>query len=341
LNVLSNFLGYRTFSNFCTDFSLLVHRELHREFSFGSHAFSFQALELAIDQSDWNNVKMLLEKYEPNEYKTDFVMYLGNSVRNHTNRHEFLLALNEIENGRHLFYETFVDEDDPDGYYSTALRNYYNSVQKEEGDYIFKSCFLITKSIYENKEFDAFEMNRVADLQVDYIKLHFHQVSRLLELRILRAGMKINATIETNKLVDEMLATIFYFSVYESSWILARCIKSLAFCQLLDFAFQRSDFKNAVFNAYAETKGRISSIADLILQFTCHVYRNPDEFLLTPLRIEEQHFNETKSRMAIESATALLYAKEPVKNVLLKNLSTFTNQTGNTWVMEMLKKSAI
>jgi hypothetical protein len=55
-------------------------------------------------------------------------------------------------------------------------------------------------------------------------------------------------------------------------------------------------------------------------------------------RIQEKHLNETNARIAIESATALIFAEQPVKNILQKNLFLFAEKNGNAWVLEIMKE---
>jgi len=57
----------------------------------------------------------------------------------------------------------------------------------------------------------------------------------------------------------------------------------------------------------------------------------------TPKSISASHFNETYSRIAIESATSLLHVQDPVKTRIEKNLKPFAQKTGNSWVLNVLK----
>jgi hypothetical protein len=52
------------------------------------------------------------------------------------------------------------------------------------------------------------------------------------------------------------------------------------------------------------------------------------------MRIQEKHLNETNARIAIESATAILYASQPIKKIIEKNLNTFAKSNGQSWLLQ-------
>jgi hypothetical protein len=169
-------------------------------------------------------------------------------------------------------------------------------------------------------------------------KLHFHQISRLYELKILVELSNANFNNKMDKYIGEVLSLLPEYTAYEKSWILARIIKALAYTKSLKNALNLNEFKTAIYQTYVELNGKIDSIAELILQLTVNSYKDIFEVETYPLaRIQEKHLNETNARIAIESATALLYAEPPVKNILENNLISFAEKSGNGWVLEMLK----
>jgi hypothetical protein len=127
LNLLALYLGFRNFSIFCSEIKSSNSNLLINPACFKSGDFSYIALELAILSNDWKNLQFILESYDFRNSleKNQVVEFLGNAVRNHKKKGEFLAALSEIENGRILFYESFVDEDDFENYYSDSLSKYY------------------------------------------------------------------------------------------------------------------------------------------------------------------------------------------------------------------------
>jgi hypothetical protein len=263
-------------------------------------------------------------------------MFLGNSVRQHTDKEGFLKALIEIENGRALFYESFVDEDDPGNYYSEALSNYYVKTKNQLENSIFHTCFVNSKKIYKNQQVQKMDNNLISDTNLNFQQLHFHQVSRIIEMRILLDSIKEKNIQKMYKHILDVLTIMPKYSNYEKCWVLARTIKALAFTQTLAKAIEISEFKQAIFSCYQKMDGKVLSIAELTIQFTVHAHRNQfQENMLPPFTIQEKHLNETNARIAIESATALLYAEGSVKKMIEKNMPVFAQKTGNVWVTKI------
>lgn len=341
LNLLSDFLGFESFGFFCNEIVKSQAFSLSDRRGFSSGDFSFTALELAIHSNDWKSVQLLLDSFEfkSGSEKNNMTMFLGNAVRQHPEKDDFLKALIEIENGRHLFFEAFVDEDDPGNYYSNALTKYYATTKKEIESTLFHSCFVNSKKIYLNQEVENKDLNFICFESLQMDKLHFHQISRFYELKILVELPKANFVQKMDKYIDEVLSLLPKYTTYEKSWILARIIKALAYTRNLKNALNINEFKTAICQTYLELNGKIESIAELILQLTVNSYRNIFEAETYPLaRIQEKHLNETNARIAIESATAILYAEQPVKNILEKNLLSFAEKSGNAWVLEIMKE---
>jgi hypothetical protein len=132
-----------------------------------------------------------------------------------------------------------------------------------------------------------------------------------------------------------MLDSLSQYTNYERCWILARAIKAFTFSNVLDKALELRDFRQAIFDAYQEMKGLIDSVAELIIQLIVHTYPNHfGKSLIPPMRFNT--FSENNARIAIESATALLYAEEPVKKVIESNLFSFSDKTGNGWIKGLI-----
>ncbi len=333
LNLLAEFVDYSSFSVFCKDLAERMKYSLAKKNGFALGEFSLTALELTIATNDWKNFQRILESYQIDHQKNDLSMFLGNAVRVHNQREDFLQALIEIENGRHLFFESFVDEDDPNQYYSKALVNYYADFRTTNESKIFQTCFLNTSKIYRNEVVESIAMDALIQQTLEYKNLHFHQISRLFELTILRQGAWSSVLASH---IENMLAIVNNYDVYKNCWILARSIKALAFTRNLRHAMGNSDFRRAIETSYLALNGQISSIAELIIQLTYHTFfRKQGEILFPPSRIREKHLNETNARIAIEAATALLNAKEPVKGILKSNLQSFSLNTGQSWLLNM------
>lgn len=341
LNLLSNFLGFESFAYFCNESSKFQNYLLSDCRDFSSGGYSFTALELAILSRDWKSMQTILESFDVTSiaYKNDMAMFLGNVVRQHPEKDDFLKALVEIENGRKLFYESFVDEDDPGNYYAEALNKYYLKIKQEIGSKLFNECFVNSKKIYLNQNVALKDLNIILSDSLPIDELHFHQISRLFEMRILIDRSDDNFIQIMDKYIGKVLDLLPMYETFQKSWILARVIKALAFTGKLKKSLKIEEFSAAIYQTYLELNGEIESIADLILQLTVYVHRDRFQADLLPLvHIQKSHLNETNARIAIESATAYLFAEKQVKAILDKNLIPFSQKTGNSWIKGMITK---
>jgi hypothetical protein len=337
LNLLADFSGYKSYANFCSHIRRSDANSLANSHGISGGDFSFTALELAIQMNDWKNVQHILEGFEytcgeDKNYMTDF---LGNSVRQHPKKDEFLKTLFEIENGRLLYFESFVDEDDPEGYYSNALTRFY--ADKNEGiqKNIFHACFVNTKKIYLNENVHKKDIELVINTQLEMNEFHFHQISRMMELRILMDARNNMIIQKMDKHIIFILDSLSQYTNYEKCWVIARAIKAFAFSNALEKAINMNEFRLAIFDAYCEMNGHVGSVAELIVQLIVHAYPNYfEKSLIPPMRFNT--FSENNARIAIESATALLYAEEPVSRILQKNLFPFAEKTGNGWIKGLI-----
>ncbi len=337
LNLMANFIGFTSFDEFCQYENDSLKRRLNRKFTFSTGDFSFSALEIAIAQSDWKHVCQVLDAYEIDKRKQALTDFLGNEVRHHKDRLNFLKALMEIENGRHLFYESFVDEDDPGGYYSMALENLYKKAKKDIGSRLFVESYLTSKKIYNSTQVANDRKIVLSEIQLNPEDFHFHQLSRWYELRILIAHQYGKNFGVIEKIIEEMLSINANYNFYYRRWILARSLKALAHCGLWVQALEINALKNEILLCYKNMEGVLSSIADLIIQLYAHLVLKDEIHLLPIMSLEDKHLNETNTRIAVESATALIYAQEPIKSILITNMIPFANKTGNSWVLNLLK----
>lgn len=335
LDLLTRFLGYQSFSSFVIDNDDFSDSRLFHP-SFEITNGSIQALELAIQQSDWKMVKRILDDFNPHKDDYEFPMFLGNHVRNHPHKKDFIKALMEVEVGRVYFFERFVDEDDPDGYFSNALSQFCTNYRRDFGSQIFKTCFQLSKQIYHENKFNQHEWNSLEINEINIRELHFHQISRWFELKILFSTIALHPFAQLEKIMEDLFEILPLFNNGDQCWIMARPLKALAHIDFLEPMMKIPHIQERILQVYLAMEGRVSSIGDLILQFICHSYCNSEKELVIPRSISASHFNETHIRIATESATSLLYAPEPVKKLIVKNLKPFAKRTGNSWVFNAI-----
>lgn len=341
LDILVNYVGYSSFSHYVELETQFIERGLNapaKLFDFG--AYSMISLELAIETNDTKSIQELLSSIDMNHSgKADVTQLLGRMVRESKNKSELLKTLISIENGRRLFYESYVDEDDTNGYFSAALESYYLQHVRTINNKLFGQCFLITKGIYANKsvnhllvEFENFALKNNDE------QLHFHELSRLIETQILIDGIakKINKTYSFY--LDKLLSFEQKLDNHSFAWLLARPLKAFAFTGTLKSVLQSKPFSGAIIRCYRNS--RVETTAELILQYVVHAkYKNSGElYYHPPLKLQSvTHQNENNARVILESSTSYVFADEKEKIILKKNIHSFAKQTGQTWVFELLE----
>jgi hypothetical protein len=199
----------------------------------------------------------------------------------------------------------------------------------------------ISKPIYEKKPIDEKMISSIIlNENIPLLNLYFHELSRYFEIQLLldfRAKkLKEKLTFHLERIIEHCQR----FNHYDSCWIVARCIKALAFSGHFKAAFQYGLFTEMVLSLYREMDNKIESIAELIIQFTVHSLQKKimkNTIVFPPVRISAAHDNETNSRLIIEASTSLLYADGEIKSMLEKNVYSFAKKTGHSWVFELLK----
>ena len=342
LNLLANYLGFDTYSQFAKDVENQAKYSLaHPTEAFETGAFSFTALELGLQNSDWVALRTLLDAYHPNKMnRLDFHNFFGNKVRSHANRDELLRFLAGFKSGRINFYEGFVDDDDPESYFSNALLHYYKKPKLSLNEELFIASFLGTKNIYNRKKNEPANPNvlKVAKEQINTFPSQL--ISRYFELNILIEGTHSNRKHKINQIVDKMLTHLPSFNAREQSWILGRPIKALAFTNNLKQSLENKEFSECILKNYVELGNKINSNGELFIQLTAHNFMkdqlNP---AISPKRMSLNVLNEDVDRILIESSTAYIYSAEPVQRILEKNLTQHLRVCKNKWISEFLMNS--
>lgn len=339
LDLLSSYLGFQSFNHFSKETSEVVKFALtHPEMKFTVGEYAYVALELAIQVNDWKTIRNLVEAFDAkHSLELDFVWFLGKQVRIHPDREKFLALLADTTNGRKYYYEWFVDEDDPDEYYSTALKLHYNPKVKSIGDQLFYYSYLDSKGIYKGQEIEI-KNNEIYSESCSMVhEMHYQQVSRLFEMRILNEFRGMNRSAEMQKIVDELLPLISNKYWRDQNWMLMRSVKALIFTGHFNWLIQHHmELKKQLEKQFATCEGVMLSSADLALQFVVHA---SPEFKhlkqLPPTRLRSPIYNEEKTRITLESATALLYSEPAMRKSMEKNLQAFTAKNENNWVFKL------
>jgi hypothetical protein len=344
LQIICNYLGFEHFESY-RKFVQSSHSRilLGTDGYFFDSMYSLQSFELAIQLMSETEIRAHLECIDFSNTNMDALAYLvGYLVRNSSDQHNLLKILASTVNGRRIFYEHFVDEDDPNGYFSSALQTNCLELATTCNNRIFYYCYLISNSSYQNRSIDSSWIVALKKeiLQIDYSKLHFHEISRVFETRILidfhpnnLIGNKIIS------IIDEMLMVTQTIEMHAQSWILARFLKALSFRKQLFFAMQNKSICSLVTKIYKCSK--IESIGELIIQFVYFRFlAKLNNELNPPIRLESDYFqNEYNTRLSVETATRSLMCNSIEQKMLLSSLDRYSLKTGTSWVLNVLYNS--
>ncbi len=343
LDILANYIGYLSFSEYIHAKDLYIEQQLSSENElFSTGPFSLTALEIAIKTTNKKDISDLLMSVNMDcDDKTELIQLLGSLVRNSTNKNVLLEILISIENGRRLFFESYVDEDDPNSYFSNALQRFYFQNVQTPNNRLFYYTFLISNAIYHNKNIPV-ELNEFERLisEIDEKNLHFHELSRLTETQLLLYF--IQGKLTDNQLylfVERVEEWSTKFNNHELCWLIARPLKAFAFAGVINKVLAHKNFSERVLDCYYNSK--MNSMAEMIIQFIVHAHyktMNENLLLFPPLKLQSnRHNNENNARIVLESSVSALYAESKVYDILVRNLKSFTKSTGNTWVLNLIQ----
>jgi hypothetical protein len=341
LNLLSVYLGFRSFNHFSQATNEAVRYALnHPELKFEQGDFAYTALELAIQTEDWATTRLIIESFDPKPSNTtELVWFLGAQMRSLKKKEGFLALLADTEIGRKYFYESFVDEDDPDNYYSNAIQQFYAPKTAAIGHQIFYKSYLNGKQLYLGKKVDWKTLEFINDSSIQLNELHYHEVSRLIEMRMFREYVGLNRRSKMEQLLNELLTRLVNEPWYNRSALLSRALKALVVSGHFDyFAQHHQGLHNTLQRIVQEAGNRRYGVGDLVLQFLIHASKPLQQYAeKPPMKAQLRIFNEDKARLTLESATAMLYVQPELRTVMEKNLQKFTAKSENGWVMKILR----
>ena len=338
LYAFCNYLGFESFESY------KIHKQHSRKDSlligssfFLNPTYSKYSFQIAIEHLNSKWINQHLEVIDNENPEIEELAHLtGFLVRKSIQKKKLLDILIQQEKGRCLFYERFVDEDDPDNYFSEALKANYLAAVKTPNNQLFYFTYLISNAIYKSKYLNTdwiVNFNKLI-LSIDFKQLHFHEFSRLIEVKMLLSSeSKKNTSITA--LLDWYLSEIKILDSASRSWCLARILKSLSYTKHLNIFLNNQEALLLLDNTYFETN--VSSIGELIVQYFYFLFTDSGLNLRTP-RVLTSGFtdNEYATRLCVESATRLLFSSEPEKSVLFNYLKTYCRSSGNQWVINSL-----
>lgn len=341
VNLLCSFLGHEDFGAYKKAKSLEMNESLLRKDDlFKDPEFSVQGFELVLRLLDEDGIRSYLASMcFPHSGFSNVAQLVGSLVRASTNRDRLLGILSSHRIGRALFFESFVDEDDPDGYFSKAIEQYYLHGIDSPAGRLFAYSFLICRAVYANlKPEDSWVHGFRHECAFNNeFPWFFHQISRRIETDVLLAWL--SGDLSKPKLygiLDSCVAEVHRHDNHAATWILARALKALAKSGSLQTALKHPPFAGVLKGTYLN--GQMDSIGALILQFVNHCfYRNEVELFSPPLLLSSKGFiNESYTRLSVESATRLIYASDSERKHLSPSFTTFSKNHGTDWLLTPL-----
>lgn len=340
LNIFCRYLGFDDFSQFKIIVqqkdkrSILSERGIFENTNLSNYSFQL-ALELADEKSLKNHLDALNVNHDDIE---DLAHLTGFLVRKSQQQNQLLQWLIEEKKGRVLFYERFVDEDDPKGYYSNALKKHYLKAVDTKNNQLFYYTYIISNALYKSKIVEDSWIHAFykLDHDIDYKSLHFHEISRLFEVRALLLKSEGYNTTE-QKLFNELLPVTIKMEPHAQSWILARLLKALAYNGKHCFLFNSEELRSFIGDLIHQVK--IESIGEAIIQFFHHIINHKQRKSLDPpLKINSMYTdNEFTTRLSIESAQRFLYARNTERQQLYPALEKYCKITNNTWITDITR----
>ena len=342
LNLLSRYLNYSDWNDFCAN-QTNIPFDPNYFLTEAADGFSLAVLQLTLVNEDFNSLSIILEKSTGN---SDFnIMFtaaemIGYYVRNSAKQKEFLQILAKSSIGQLYFYECFVDENNHNNYFSNALIQYYLPEIKDDYKKLYVYCFNISQ--IANKEFKysdtipLFE-NLIGTLNKN--QCHYHELSRWLECSIIVDGFNGVLQDTWKKHIEEVLEKANLYNHYESCWIVSRSLKALLLFDLKIEVLNDLEFNNYIDGLVLNLKKENHCMALYVLQLYW-IYKSnylKSKILYTPFRIATLLYqSESDEKIAIELATASIFASGVNKNIMDTNLKSFCSKIGAKWVVKLL-----
>ncbi len=338
LDNLAKFLNYYNWENYVED-QTQHHFSSNYFLTEVGDGFSQSVLEMALCLKNYELVQTQLERYpyfEDNPVHFSTANLIGKYVRMHRYEDTLLQVLASTIAGQSLFYECFVDEDNENNNFSKAMLNHYLPKVPDFDTAFFVYSYIVAQGIYAG----TIEKNMIIKYQkllketkVD--DLHYHLLSRYFECSILLEGIEDKLTDTVQNYLDNI---VHYASIKEKNeWLLARNIRAI-----LHFGFKKELLNHTKFNelineTVMQKRQNKKSAALYILQLYWLYSSKQDTGSYQPFHLSIDYLQgNSKERIAIETATASLYAEGKLQKQLEENLKRYCAEAKLKWILNLL-----
>jgi hypothetical protein len=333
-NLIANYLGYQDYNEweqYNSNNNKLGNRLLIE------NDFPLQELELFLITDSLSDIESILQKYSVAEiepYRFVVSSILGFYLRNSVKQTDLLRLLSKYELGRNLYFETYVDEDNKNQFFSNALRELYLPQKTEIGKIIFANSFYDTQQIYSGKE-PGIDIN-LLNMDKKTVHLHIHELSRFWEYYFLIKIPQLNNK-ELVKKLDDLLLETENKNSEETSWIISRPPRAFAFHKKLDVLKKHHPFMDLCLKSLQNEGEFLNSMAALLIQ----------TFLITEQDYKSKLFdikftpsmdftNETHNKVLLENICKYYLHREKIGEVHRQKILDAGNYLGKNWVRGFL-----
>jgi hypothetical protein len=342
LNGLAQFLDYFDWEDYVKNQTTL-YTDPNFFLTESNDGFSQSVLELALITKQYDTVKQLMDKYVFHAFDNTFMSsaaLIGAYLKTNNYDKKLLQILAESDSGQRLFYECFVDEDNEDNYFSEALLNYYLPKIKNPGRKIFVYTFVISQTAYkENRVSEYFKNFREVTQLQKKEETHYHEYSRWIECNIIHDGFNCMLKDTFSQHIEAILS--YSSEDFEPEWVVIRPLRALLFFGFKNELFNHKELNDYIKSILFKTNKHKDSIPMYVLQlfWLCREKKYRRKNTYNPFRKSINYFHsDNNEKLAIEFATASLFAAGENKAFLDKNLEWFCKQKGKQWVLNLLQE---
>ena len=333
-NLIANYLGYKDYYEW-EQFTL--NKDIFSSRLLLSNQFPLQELELFLISDAIDDIETILKNHHSEQlspYKFMVSNLLGFHVRHSAKKNDLLNLLSKYDLGRELYFETYVDEDNPQLFFSKAIKELYLPTTKDSGKIIFANTFYETQQIYAGKE-PIIDSN-LLNLDLKSNALHPHEISRHWEyfflVKIPKSSLK-----EINKNLDKLLNETSNYLHDDKCWFLARTIRAFAFHNKLDILTSHTYFMEFCLQLNLQEGEFLNTIAALFLQtlllsnieYRAHIQR----VKTTP---SHEFTNESHNKVLLENICKYYLHKEQLGENHRSKILEAGKYLGKNWVRGFL-----
>jgi len=302
--------------------------------------FQIPLLRLGLISENAELTCQMLDAYDPENHaylRFEIANLIGTHIKNHLNRDLTLEYLAKHPNGRFLFFETFVDEDNANGYFSNALARNYLPYVNNAFDYLFVDCFLFSHHYYSNETITS-SLKLPQFSQRFNPELPFHITSRLWECYFLKYLSGFNKR-EAFEQIDELLRLSEPYPIHERPWILARVIRAFSIHGKVSYLIQHDEYMASCALDLSKKEPKHFFVSEFLIQallLNHQKYKpSPEQLAFTP---KNDYYNDVHHKVLLDSFyVASIERNEQRKAEMYKHIVQAGKALNKNWIRGLIE----